>query len=104
MSLRGKGIGFVAAAIVAAGLAPIAGGTPVASAATPVASVGDLQVVETDIGKGPVTIPVTLDAPAPAAVSVKLAVTGGTATKKADYLGNAGAAAIKKGATVGVAR
>jgi hypothetical protein len=50
MKVRGKVVSFVAVALVAAGLTPVVGGVSPASAALPTVSVGDLQVVETDIG------------------------------------------------------
>jgi Tol biopolymer transport system component len=104
MKVRGKVVSFVAVALVAAGLTPVVGGVSPASAALPTVSVGDLQVVETDIGKGAVTIPVTLDAPAPAAVKVRLAIVGGTAAKKTDYTGKPTIATIPKGQVAGAAK
>jgi Tol biopolymer transport system component len=100
MKVRGKVLSFVAVAVVAAGLAPVAGGvSPAAAAALPTISVGDLQVVETDIGNTDVAIPVTLDQPAPAAVTVKIKVIAGSATKKRDYIGANANATVPKGAT-----
>lgn len=103
MKRSGLGAAFLAAATIVAGVIP--GTTGVAHAATtPAVSVGDLQVVETDVGQGAVTVPVTLDVPAPATVKVKLKIAGGTAAKKTDYKGAPTVATIKKGQAAGFAK